>query len=137
VQPDGSVRNTYIKSIQNETGGQKRVLIRVTSPTSGLYTELPISVTLIANTVATVGTIQIFDQSGNPKVAGDSVPVGTRLDYRATVLDPQGDLVNYKWILHPAGHGRADNFALVGAGCSPGYCAVPERVPGHRHRGGL
>lgn len=103
VQPDGSVRNTYIKSIQSETGGQKRVLIRVTSPTSGLYSELPITVNLIANTVATTGTLEIFDQNGTPKVAGDSVPVGTRLDYRATVVDPQGDIVEYKWIFSQPG----------------------------------
>jgi hypothetical protein len=49
---DGSVRNTYTKDISGESGGQKTVLVTVKNLDSNKQVEIPIYVSLIANTVA-------------------------------------------------------------------------------------
>lgn len=104
VQPDGSVRNTYDKDIASESGGDKRVVIRVTNTTSGQSTEFPINVTLVANEVATSGTISVADENGNAVAAGATVASGTKLEITAVVVDPNNDIINYKWsITQPSG----------------------------------
>ena len=104
VQPDGSVRNNYEKDIENESGGDKRVVIRVTNVTSGQSTEFPISVTLVANEVATSGTITMVDQNGNAVAPEATVASGTKLEITAVVVDPNNDIINYKWtITQPSG----------------------------------
>jgi hypothetical protein len=94
---DGSVRNTYTKSISGESGGQKTVLVAVKNLDSNKQIEIPIYVNLIANTVAPSCTITVKDQNGVAVAPGASVAAGTRLTYTATAIDPQNDVLTYKW----------------------------------------
>lgn len=104
TQPDGSVRNNYDKDISGETGGDKRVVVRVTNVTSGQSTEFSLNVTLVANEVATTGTISVADQNGNAVATGATVASGTKLEITAVVDDPNNDIINYKWVItQPSG----------------------------------
>jgi hypothetical protein len=94
---DGSVRNTYTKDISAESGGQKTVLVLVKNNDSNKEVQIPIYVNLIANTVASTCTITVKDQNGNTVAPGATVPAGTKLTYAATAIDPQNDVVVYKW----------------------------------------
>lgn len=97
AQPDGSVRNTVDKDIAGESGGLHTVMIRVVNNTSGESVEMPIDVNLIANTVATSGTISVLNQLGQVILPDSEVAVGTVLIYTAQVDDPENDIVDYKW----------------------------------------
>lgn len=94
---DGSVRNSYTKDIANETGGQKTVLVTVRNTDSSKEVEIPIYVALVANEVAPTCTFSVRDQFGNAVAAGASVAAGTKLTYSAVAVDPQNDIVIYKW----------------------------------------
>src|SRR3546814_7927146 len=78
THPDGSGRNTYEKDISGETGGDKRVIVTVTSETSGKFVEFPLDVTLIANTTGTSATFAVEDENGAPVAAGATVAAGTK-----------------------------------------------------------
>jgi hypothetical protein len=94
---DGSVRNTYTKDISAESGGQKTVLVAVKNTNSNKEVQIPIYVNLIANTVASTCTFTVKDENGNDVAPGATVPVGTILTYAATAVDPQNDVLVYKW----------------------------------------
>lgn len=101
---DGSVRNTYVKDIENETGGQKTVLIKVTNTDSGKHIEIPTYVTLIANTEASSCTFTVVDENDLHYAAGASVVAGRKLFYKASAIDPQNDVLEFKWTLpEPSG----------------------------------
>src|SRR3546814_6619234 len=68
TQPDGSVRNTYEKDISGETGGDKRVIVTVTSETSGKFVEFPLDVTLIANTTGTSATFAVRSEENTSEL---------------------------------------------------------------------
>jgi hypothetical protein len=104
LAPDGSVLNSYTKDIQNETGGPKTVLVTVRNTDSGKQVEIPINVTLIANTVANTATFNVTDQNGNAYAAGDPVTAGRKLHYKVTCVDPQNDVLEFKWTIgQPSG----------------------------------
>jgi hypothetical protein len=94
---DGSVRNEYTKDIASESGGQKTALVTVKNVDSGKEVTIPIYVSLIANTVASSCTFGVVDQNGNAVAPGATVPAGTILTYTATAIDPQNDVLVYKW----------------------------------------
>lgn len=94
---DGSVRNTYTKDIESESGGQKTVLVTVRNLDSNKQVEIPIFVNLIANSTGTECTFAVTDQNGAPVTAGSSVAAGTKLIYQATSVDPQNDVLVYRW----------------------------------------
>jgi hypothetical protein len=110
---DGSVRNTYTKDIESETGGQKTVLVTVKNTDSNKEVQIPIYVDLIANSVGTVATISVVDQNDNPVTAGSTVPAGTKLTYSAVVVDPQNDVLIYKWTFTQPG-GTPTTLRLFG-----------------------
>jgi hypothetical protein len=94
---DGSVRNTLSKDIASESGGSKTVLVSVTNLNSGLSTEIPVYVNLIANSTGTTCTFTVTNENGIAQ--SGAVPAGTKLFYTATVVDPQNDVVTYKWTI--------------------------------------
>lgn len=94
---DGSVRNSYIKDIAGETGGNKTVLVKVTNVDSGKHLEIPIYVTLIANTVTSTCTFTVTDEDGTSYAAGAHVVAGKKLYYKATAVDPQNDVLVFRW----------------------------------------
>jgi hypothetical protein len=101
---DGSVRNSFNKDIEDETGGNKTVLVKVTNSDSGKQVEIPIYVTLIGNSVATEATFTITDESGTTYADGDEVVAGKKLHFKALVVDPQNDVIEYKWTIgQPSG----------------------------------
>lgn len=111
---DGSVRNSYTKDIENESGGSKTVLVKVRNTDSGKEIEIPIYVDLIANSTGTTCTFAVEDQDGNALVDGDSVIPGTRLYYSATVVDPQNDVLQYKWTIAQPGTLQPNPLRLWG-----------------------
>jgi hypothetical protein len=101
---DGSVRNSYTKDIAAETGGNKTVLVKVTNINSGKDVEIPLYVALIGNSVAATATFTITDENGNAYADGGSVVAGRKLHFKAVAVDPQRDVVQYKWtIVQPSG----------------------------------
>lgn len=104
LAPDGSVLNSYTKDIENETGGNKTVLVNVRNTDSGKQVEIPIYVNLVANTVASTASIAVTDQNGNTYANGDTVTAGKKLHYAITCEDPQNDVLEFKWtIVQPTG----------------------------------
>lgn len=104
LAPDGSVLNSYTKDIANETGGNKTVLVNVRNVDSGKQVEIPIYVTLIANTTAAQATIAVTDQNGLSYANGDTVTAGRKLHYKITCVDPQNDVLEFKWTIgQPSG----------------------------------
>jgi hypothetical protein len=98
------VRNTYTKDIENESGGAKTVLVTVKNTDSNMEVEIPIYANLIANEVASSCTFTVVDENDGTVAAGESVAAGTKLTYAAVVVDPQNDVVTYKWtITQPGG----------------------------------
>jgi hypothetical protein len=104
LAPDGSVLNSYTKDIENETGGNKTVLVNVRNTDSGKQVEIPIYVSLVANTVASTASIAVTDQNGSTYANGDTVIAGKKLHYVITCEDPQNDVLEFKWtITQPTG----------------------------------
>jgi hypothetical protein len=145
VQPDGSVRNAVSKNIEGESGGLHTAIIRVRNNTSGQTVEFPIDVNLIANTVATSGTISIRNQLDQVILPNAEVAVGTKLIYSALVEDPENDIVNYKWtFVQPSGTVAPTTLRLWGrsvildtTGYSSGYEIIPTLVAYDRMKASL
>jgi hypothetical protein len=78
--------------------------VSVRNTDTGKQSDIPINVTLVANSVATSCTFTVKDQNGNTVADGASVAAGTKLIYTATSVDPQNDVLVYKWtITQPGG----------------------------------
>lgn len=115
VLAGNSLKNSVVKSIENETGGPKRAIVTVNNSTSGKSVDVPVDVFLVANTVAEDMTFKVYRQTIATEIeldlsASDAHPVpdtvaaDAKVRYVATAVDPQGDIVTYRWqFLQPTG----------------------------------
>lgn len=110
-----TLKNSVVKSIENETGGPKRAIVTVNNTTTGIAIDVPVDVVLIGNTVADTITFKVYRQSiateteldlsiSDSHQTPDTVPADAKVRYQATAVDPQGDIVTYRWqFLQPSG----------------------------------
>lgn len=98
-QPDGGFKNNVTKSLAPpEYGGNKQVVVTVVNTFTGFSSSERIGITLQANNPPGTPVFVIKDFASLAVVtAPGPVTAGTLLEFAATAVDPEADIVAYFW----------------------------------------
>jgi hypothetical protein len=111
---DGSWKCTFVKSLASESAGNKKALIRITNQSTFKAIEVEAPVAVLSNAAPSSISFKVYRQTTTGYVEldltqtdthdPDTVAPGTILKFEATAVDPEADLVRFRWtFVQPTG----------------------------------